>query len=76
MKVMTFPILSDGDSQLNKKGINRQIAVESNGKHKIFQNQEALVNLSLKTTIQQTIKSNNKTPSVKNHFLFASMNAA
>lgn len=76
MNVMTFPIVSEGVFQFSKKGINRQIASDSNGKQQIFQNQDALFNLSLKTTIHKTIKNNNKTPAAKNHFLFANINAA
>ena len=48
-----------------------QIAVESKGKHKIFQNQAALVNLNLSTTIHDTKTMNSKTPIAKNHFRFA-----
>ena len=65
MKVITFPMRSEGVFQFSKKGINRQIANDSNGKHRMFQNQEALLNLSLKTRIHNTKRINNKKPITK-----------
>ena len=72
---MTFPIVCEGVFQFSKKGINIQIATESNGRQHIFQNQEALVNLSLKTAIHNTNRIINKTPIDKNPFLFANINS-
>ena len=75
IKVMIFPTLSDGFSQFNKNGINMQIAVESNGKHKIFQNQDAFVNLNLKTSIHNIRNTNSKTPTAKKNILFDIINS-
>ena len=72
---MPFPILSDGFSQFNKNGINMQIAMESNGKHKMFQNQDALVNLNLKTSIHKTKTINNIMPTAKKNILFDIINS-
>ena len=72
---MPLPILCDGVSQLSKKGINIQIAVETKGKHKIFQNQDALVSLNLNTITHKNIIMKIKIPTAKNSFRFAIINS-
>ena len=75
IKVIPFPIAWDGDFQFNKKGINKQIAVETKGKHKMFQNQDTLVNLKLKTTMHKNKTKNSNMPTAKNSFRFDIMNS-
>ena len=55
--------------------MKRQMASESEGKQRIFQNQEALVNLNLKTTIQRNKAINNSIPIAKNTIRFDMINS-
>jgi hypothetical protein len=72
---MVFCIVSEGIFQLNKKGIKIQIASEIDGKHSIFQNQEALVNLNFKTRIQKARKIKITLPLNRNNILFDIINS-
>lgn len=68
-------MLCEGIFQFSKKGINIQIANETVGKQRIFQNQEALANLNLKTSIQRAKTRNNKIPTKRNCFPFDRINS-
>ena len=75
IKVISFPMTSEGVSQLSKKGTNIHIASETVGRQNIFQNQEALVSLNLKTIMHKTRRINNKTPNIKNKIRFDIINS-
>lgn len=72
---MTFCILCEAIFQFIKTGINIQIAVETDGKHAIFQNHESFVNLNFKTSIQKASKLKIEIPIIRNSILFDMINS-
>ena len=75
IKVIQFPMRSDGFFQFSKNGTNMQIAIETIGKHTIFQNQAALVNRNLKKMTLAARSTRINIPNARNSLLLDMTNS-